>query len=437
MTTVLERPTTATDAPVVDKRVVRRRLGPGKRIPFSLAIGPILLVGLWCLMSWTGRLDPRTLSEPWVVVQTAWDLIESGRLQDALKASAVRAFAGLGLGTVDRQPPGAGLGPEPGGRGRDRRPDPGQAGDPHPGAAAPAGPLARHHRGDEDHHHRARRDAAGLHPHPQRAAQHRRSLRRARGDRRHRPPGVHPERPAAGSDAGLPAGHAVRGHHRAAVAGRGRADQLDQRHRLHDHPRVAATGRPRSSWSVSWSTPCSGWRPTAPSASSRGRRSHGDAPWAADAPHRRSCRQAAPQLQRGRRGPQRARPGDRAGRVRGADRPQRQWQEHAAAGAGRAGPRRRRSRLDRRTRPGVRGLPGLHGCCRGAGCSTTSRSGFAAGTRGSAASRRCPRSAWPAARRRGRTSCPGASSSGPHWPARWSATRSCCWRTSRSELSTR
>ena len=48
MTTVLERPTTATDAPVVDKRVVRRRLGPGKRIPFSLAIGPILLVGLWC-----------------------------------------------------------------------------------------------------------------------------------------------------------------------------------------------------------------------------------------------------------------------------------------------------------------------------------------------------------------------------------------------------
>ncbi len=100
MTTVLERPTTATDALVVDKRVVRRRLGPGKRIPFSLAIGPILLVGLWCLLSWTGRLDPRTLSEPWVVVSTARDLIENGRLQDALQTSAVRAFAGLGLGTA-------------------------------------------------------------------------------------------------------------------------------------------------------------------------------------------------------------------------------------------------------------------------------------------------------------------------------------------------
>ena len=100
MTTVLERPAPATDAPVVDKRVVRRRLGPGKRIPFSLAIGPILLVGLWWLLSATGRLDPRTLSEPWVVVDTARGLIESGRLQDALKTSAVRAFAGLGLGTL-------------------------------------------------------------------------------------------------------------------------------------------------------------------------------------------------------------------------------------------------------------------------------------------------------------------------------------------------
>ena len=100
MTTVLERPTATTDTRIVDKRVVRRRLGPGKRIPFSLAIGPILLVGLWFLLSWTGRLDPRTLSEPWVVVGTARDLIETGRLQEALQTSAVRAFAGLGLGTA-------------------------------------------------------------------------------------------------------------------------------------------------------------------------------------------------------------------------------------------------------------------------------------------------------------------------------------------------
>jgi len=100
MTTLLERPATAAGTEVVDKRVVRRRLGPGRRIPFSLAIGPILLVGLWWLLSSTGRLDPRTLSEPWVVIETARDLIENGRLQDALQTSAVRAFAGLGLGTA-------------------------------------------------------------------------------------------------------------------------------------------------------------------------------------------------------------------------------------------------------------------------------------------------------------------------------------------------
>jgi sulfonate transport system permease protein len=96
--TVLDRRATAPDAPVVDRRVVRRRLGPGRKVPFSLVLGPVLLVGLWFLASATGWLDPRTLSEPWVVVETADDLIESGRLQDALQTSAVRAFSGLGLG---------------------------------------------------------------------------------------------------------------------------------------------------------------------------------------------------------------------------------------------------------------------------------------------------------------------------------------------------
>jgi len=85
---------------VVDRRVVRRRLGPGRRIPFGLAIGPVLLVALWCVASATGALDPRTLSEPWVVVRTAAELVETGRLQEALVTSAVRAFAGLGLGVA-------------------------------------------------------------------------------------------------------------------------------------------------------------------------------------------------------------------------------------------------------------------------------------------------------------------------------------------------
>jgi sulfonate transport system permease protein len=101
VTAVQERPTPAAAATaVVDERVVRRRLGPGRRIPFGFWIGPLVLVGLWCLASATGVLDPRTLSEPWTVVSTALDLIESGRLQESLVTSAVTAGLGLLIGVV-------------------------------------------------------------------------------------------------------------------------------------------------------------------------------------------------------------------------------------------------------------------------------------------------------------------------------------------------
>lgn len=98
MTAVLDAPV-ASAAPV-DRRVVRRRLGPGRRIPFAIGLGPLLLVAAWCLGSATGALDPRTLSEPWTVVATARDLIGSGRLQEGLVTSATRAGLGLGLGVL-------------------------------------------------------------------------------------------------------------------------------------------------------------------------------------------------------------------------------------------------------------------------------------------------------------------------------------------------
>jgi sulfonate transport system permease protein len=101
VTAVQERPGLATrSADPVDERVVRRRLGPGRRIPFGFWIGPLLLVGLWCLGSATGALDPRTLSEPWTVVDSAIVLIENGRLQESLMTSAVRALLGLTLGLI-------------------------------------------------------------------------------------------------------------------------------------------------------------------------------------------------------------------------------------------------------------------------------------------------------------------------------------------------
>ncbi|HTU57324.1 MAG TPA: ABC transporter permease [Polyangiales bacterium] len=82
----------------VERRPQRRRLGPGKRIPYGFALGPLLLLVAWALASWTGILDPRVLSEPWTVVSTAFDLITSHRLQDHLVTSTRRALFGLTIG---------------------------------------------------------------------------------------------------------------------------------------------------------------------------------------------------------------------------------------------------------------------------------------------------------------------------------------------------
>ena len=88
------------DLEPVDDRVVRRRLGPGRRIPMGYVVGPLALLALWSAGSATGLIDPRTLSEPWTVLATARDLVESGRLQDSLVTSAVRAVLGLVFGVV-------------------------------------------------------------------------------------------------------------------------------------------------------------------------------------------------------------------------------------------------------------------------------------------------------------------------------------------------
>jgi len=76
------------------------RLGLGKRIPYGLAIGPLLVLLLWSLASATGLLDPRVLSQPWVVASTLVDLLRDGRLQTNLVTSAQRVLLGLGLGVV-------------------------------------------------------------------------------------------------------------------------------------------------------------------------------------------------------------------------------------------------------------------------------------------------------------------------------------------------
>lgn len=84
----------------VDQRARSRRLGPGQEIPYAGLLGPSLLLAFWALGSATGLIDQRTLSAPWTVGVTAFDLIADGRLQSNLITSAWRAVQGLALGIV-------------------------------------------------------------------------------------------------------------------------------------------------------------------------------------------------------------------------------------------------------------------------------------------------------------------------------------------------
>lgn len=78
----------------------RPRLGPGRPIRYGAALGPIVLLLIWTVGSWTGFIDSRTLSPPWVVVSTAADLIGSGRLWTNFETSLWRALQGLFWGVV-------------------------------------------------------------------------------------------------------------------------------------------------------------------------------------------------------------------------------------------------------------------------------------------------------------------------------------------------
>ncbi|MCX5045067.1 ABC transporter permease [Aldersonia sp. NBC_00410] len=82
------------------RKATGRRLGPGRPIPFGVALGPLLLVLAWVISSAAGVLDPETLPAPWTVAQTAGDLIADGRLQSNLLTSVQRAAISLVLGVV-------------------------------------------------------------------------------------------------------------------------------------------------------------------------------------------------------------------------------------------------------------------------------------------------------------------------------------------------
>ncbi|MFC9494927.1 ABC transporter permease [Streptomyces sp. NPDC056982] len=81
-------------------RGTRRRLGPGRSVPFGRLIGPALLIAVWWAASAFGYLDPRILSGPGTVLSTAADLVSTGRLQDNVLVSLQRAGLGLLFGVA-------------------------------------------------------------------------------------------------------------------------------------------------------------------------------------------------------------------------------------------------------------------------------------------------------------------------------------------------
>ncbi|MEV0081600.1 ABC transporter permease [Saccharopolyspora sp. NPDC050642] len=82
----------------VQTRTARRE----NRVPrwvFKL-ISPIALVALWQVLSSTGVLSDDTLASPATVAETAVEMWDEGRLQEAIAASLQRVGAGLVIGVV-------------------------------------------------------------------------------------------------------------------------------------------------------------------------------------------------------------------------------------------------------------------------------------------------------------------------------------------------
>lgn len=78
----------------------RRRLSPGKRIRYGSACGPLLILALWSIASWTGLLSWRTLPAPWTVVTTGASLWHKGTLEPDILISLRRAALGFICGAT-------------------------------------------------------------------------------------------------------------------------------------------------------------------------------------------------------------------------------------------------------------------------------------------------------------------------------------------------
>lgn len=96
--TDLVRPTETPTRSEADVRVVRRQLGPGKRLRFAFWVGPILLVTLWIVGSLTGLIAPQVLTAPWDVIKEFGEQWQHHDLLGNITTSFKRAALGLAIG---------------------------------------------------------------------------------------------------------------------------------------------------------------------------------------------------------------------------------------------------------------------------------------------------------------------------------------------------
>jgi sulfonate transport system permease protein len=83
-----------------DVRVVRRRLGPGRRIRFAFWVGPALLLGVWAAGSKAGLISPAVLTAPWDVAAAFKDQWTGHDLLGDIVSSLERAGLGLAFGVL-------------------------------------------------------------------------------------------------------------------------------------------------------------------------------------------------------------------------------------------------------------------------------------------------------------------------------------------------
>ncbi|MGW5131740.1 ABC transporter permease [Streptomyces sp. NPDC004135] len=87
-------------APVEEAHQVRRRrrLAPGRRLPATRLVGPVVVLVLWIAASAAGLLDPGAIPAPWTVLETGTRLWTDGTLPDDILTSLQRAASGFGIG---------------------------------------------------------------------------------------------------------------------------------------------------------------------------------------------------------------------------------------------------------------------------------------------------------------------------------------------------